>query len=400
MGEEKISSKHQDAIFTFVAQVVGREVGVMLCDFRYRGGSFGQKNALRVNAFFDFLLAKGLPLVFFIESIGVRFSEGRSVFKHGFGIIPYLKKFAARNLLITCSIGPTLGLGAPFFAAGHYRVATTQSLINLTGPEVFRLFFGQKIDFEQAFGVDHLIGENHLIQERTASLPDLLERVKYLLNPPRKQWTSVPDESVKAHIESTLDQGLELLIEKSKSVRLFVLPTPHGVIGVFYNPYNKLNLIGVDDIQKIRSGLVLFARMGLKIVSLMDSSGGDPRVEENDRNIATEVYDLCCDLIDYPNRMKGVILGRCFGGAAVLSFPPFYGGEKTLVLEGARIGVMGDEVVSTLLQGSKYAIREWESARSWEKNYQDLADIGLMDRVISIGELFTELEAFASLPDC
>ncbi|MES2856834.1 MAG: carboxyl transferase domain-containing protein, partial [Bdellovibrionota bacterium] len=95
----------------------------------------------------------------------------------------HLDRFAESGLLITVSIGRTLGLGALLFAMGHYRFAVREkSQINLTGPEVINLFFGKGFDFKTIAAAENHFEQNTLVHELVDDIPLALRRTQEIIS--------------------------------------------------------------------------------------------------------------------------------------------------------------------------------------------------------------------------
>lgn len=174
--------KEFDGLITMVGKVDGREVGLIACDFKIFGGSFGVESSDRVCAFLREMRRRNIPVLFFLETIGVRIMEGRKVFPHAFRIIKELKDFVQDNLFITAAVGSCLGLGALLFEVGDYRFGIkSKSTLNLTGPEVFKMFFGQSVDFEKIASVEKQQDISALVHENVEDKQVVMERMREIL---------------------------------------------------------------------------------------------------------------------------------------------------------------------------------------------------------------------------
>jgi acetyl-CoA carboxylase carboxyltransferase component len=121
-------------LYTLLVKNGNARYGVICNDFKLKGGSFGKQNTRRLVAFLEELDSHKLPLIFVLDSMGARITEGRQVFGYAFAVLPVLMRFARQNLLITCNAGRALGIGAIIFGAGHYRMAVRSSLSHVGRP--------------------------------------------------------------------------------------------------------------------------------------------------------------------------------------------------------------------------------------------------------------------------
>ena len=165
-----------------IGSINEQKVGYVSCDFKVYGGSFGTHNSKRLFQFIDYLTKNKIPLIFSFNTIGVRISEGRKVFPQAFRLIPALKTFAESNFLITTVNGRCLGLGCLLFGLGDYRVAySPDATLNLTGPEVFKLFFGEKVSFDAAACSVRHFNKSHIIQEIFPNKEIMHSKIKSLV---------------------------------------------------------------------------------------------------------------------------------------------------------------------------------------------------------------------------
>lgn len=385
----KISRKVFDGFITLIGNIEGLKVGLVYNDFRSFGSSAGESNSHRVCSFIEYLENLNIPLIYLSNSMGVRVQDGRNVFKNSFSIIPKIKSFTKKNLYITASLGHTLGLSAVLYSLGHYRFALEgKCKFNLTGPEVFKLFFGNNLSFEKACNEKILQEESLLVQEVVADQSQLFFSIKRLLNHDQKAIEIKEHDNLKEQMEYIDENSIEIFSQFGKSIKTKIINTKTGRKGLILNPYNRPNMITVRDIDKYIMALELFEKLRLPIFSLVDTAGGDPRVEENNKNIARKLYDLSCKIIDYPYRKQGIIIGRCFGGSSILSMPVFFGGEKSLLVKGAQIGIMSDKIIKQLLGATPLMLKTWEQNKEREtEDYKDLIEDGVLEKVIHPSEL-------------
>jgi acetyl-CoA carboxylase carboxyltransferase component len=381
---EKINRKVFDGFITFTAMIQGQVVGVCFNDFRSFGSSAGIENSHRVCAFIDYLDDRNIPLIYLANSIGVRVQDGRNVFKNSFSIITKIKNFCRSNLYISACLGHCLGLSAVLYSLAHYRFALKDKCkFNLTGPEVFRMFFGNKVTFEEVCNEAVLQRESLLVQEISDDQEELFTSIKNLFKLDQSVIPKIEAKAIEDQLTHLADYSIELFKQFGKSIEIRLINTESGRIGLIINPYKKPNMMTVRDMDKYMMALDLFERMKLPVYALVDTAGGDPRIEENNKNIAKKLYDLSCKIIDYPYRKQGIVTGRCYGGSAILSMPSFFGGEKSILVNGAHIGIMGDKIVEQLLSATPAMLETWKENKKNEKeDYSDFIESGILEKVI------------------
>lgn len=389
----KINRKCFDGFTTFIGKIHGTKVGVVYNDFRTFGSSVGVNNSHRVGAFIDEMDKCKYPIIYLCNSIGVRVQDGRRVFKNSFTLVPKIKKFVESNLYITATLGYSLGLSAILYSLGDYRFALKKkSSFNLTGPDVFKKFFGQNVSFEDVCSGEVMVKNNFLVQELVTNQDSLFTKIRSIIEIPPNQLTSSTVNELSEQIEQIQSNAVEVYNNIGKSLKTYILHTEKGPIGIFLNPYKKSNMMTVKDLSKFRFALQLFRKLKLPICSLINTAGGDPRIEENNKNIARTLYDLSSDIIDYPYKKQGIVFGNCYGGSSLLTMPPFYGGEKIIVVNSAKIGIMDSMLIRTLLKSAPPLLDIWEKNQELETDeYLDFIEDELLSKIIPPSELIHEI---------
>jgi acetyl-CoA carboxylase carboxyltransferase component len=419
-GSDRFSRNECDGLIAVIGWVGNRQVGVLMNDFRVNGGSFGAEVSKRTSSFLDIAREAGLPVIFLLNTLGVRFLEGRTVFQETFSIIPHLDRFAEKNLLITISMGRTLGLGALLFGMGQYRIAVREkSQINLTGPEVINLFFGKGFDFKSVAAAETHFEQNTLVHELVDDLSLALRRAQDLVSTLSNKIPVSPvcsknvsqsetgehidagllsDSDVK--LRSIMDQFnggyLEIFNSLSPIVRTYIAVHDRQLVGVWANPPGHIgNVINTRALQKCSAALDLFKAMKIPVVSFVDTAGADPRNLDRDKDLLTEFIAGARKIIQYPFAKMGFAVGRCFGGATVLSFPRIFGGYPSYAVEGSRIGVMHDDIITQLLSGSPRLLDQWEKTQATQTpDLNDLVEAGLIESKIAQEEIGDKLSRF------
>ena len=409
-GTKEFSRAECDGIITIRARIGDRWVGVIYNDFRVNGGSFGSQASRRVCAFVELMGALDAPIVLGLSTLGVRIMEGRTVALDAFSVIPALKKFASRSTLITITMGRCLGIGALLFPLGHYRIGvTSEGLLNLAGPEVMRMFFGSKLNFDEIASCERSFQNTQMIHELVAEKSTAMKRARQLLLLPGveahvdfPETVNIPasiakcDDRLFSLLAMLGDHPIEVFGQRSALVRAFLMRRGNRLVGVLINPPGNMNnMISAETIQKYSAALDFFKSLRIPAISLLDAPGIDPRVEQMDRGLLTHIVDVASRIIDYPYGLMGVGIGRGYGGSSVLSFPKFFGANRVVALNGAQIGIMHESIISTLFDGSPRLTEEWKRSQATET--PDLADMikaGLVDAVIDERELGRELDIF------
>lgn len=390
-----------DGLVTALVECDGRTVAIAWSDFRVRAASYGRANARRFAAFLRHLRGRpeAIPLIYVVNSAGLSLMEGRTAFSDVFALWPELRRYAEERLVFTCAAGKCLGLAPILFGLGHYRVAVAGSTqLNLTGPEVIKLFFGEGLDFADRAAAERCLENHDLLHETVKSIGDALAHFRDLLAPPSGIGTAVwpkMDARTGSLLAAVFD-GIprEVVPGWCPRVRLFVGARRGRPFGLFVNPLGRSNnMITVRTLQKYAAGLDLFRALGLPIVSLLDSPGIDPRFDETDAGLIRRILWVGGKIIDYPHGSLGVVAGRCFGGATTLALPKVFGGTRAIALRGAQFGVMHERIVDRVLRGSPRLLAQWhEVAASQRADFADLIEEGSLDAVIDPAALPGEVD--------
>ncbi len=412
-----------DGLYTFTGKVNDSAVGIIYTDFRVNGGSFGSENSQRAIHFIREMQQRNIPLVFLMNSLGARFIDGRTVFDGAFGIIPELLAFKKQNLLITASIGKTLGVSALYFSQGHYRIALREdSLLNLTGPEVHKKFFGNTNEiFEQFSSANHLQQKTTLIHELCDSTTEILIACKNILSLQQNTQTSSMnstadmsfeleqgglalcnryDEKLTDLLTRLADSTYEIFTQGSRVVRTFVGTLNNGQkVGILLNnPGHPNNMLTVTSIDRCLAAMDLFKALKLPVISVLDCPGGDPRKKESDADAIMKMIQLAHVMIEYPFKKMGIIYGRCYGGSSMFAFPKIFGGEKNIAIKGSDLGVMHRSIILELLADSKRLLQNF--LKRAEQETADLADLiacGTIDQVVDKEDVREEVLKFLEL---
>jgi acetyl-CoA carboxylase carboxyltransferase component len=388
--------KNFDGVWTVKIETAFQSYGIMWNDFKIFGGSFGVRNSTRLCGFLSQLDLERHPLFMSFNTIGVRIMEGRQVFPFAFKIIPSLISYSKNNMLITSNHGKCLGIGALLYILGHYRMALKDtSLINLTGPEVFKMFFGVGVDFDQHFNSKSMQLKTSMIHEIHQSNDEISDKFKSLIGLRAQHGIDTEMGTVsEVVLDKLFDSRMEIFSQKKCNVVAFIARKSNIDVGVVVNPLGKGNMIDTRTISKYRDALKLFKRLNLPLISIVDTPGADPRSTETENGIIGDIAELTAEIIDYPHPKIGVTAGRCYGGASVLMIPTIYGGAPSLAIKGSHMGIMGKQIIRHLLSGSQRFLEMWEAHSAYEEEMRDLLEHGLFEGEFDLDGVSQRLDNF------
>lgn len=410
-GQKPLSRKAQDGVWLFTAMLHGQKVAFFWNDFRVSGGSFGKKNVDRMLSFLIQTSKAKLPLIVGVNSMGVKISEGRTLFDRAFSLIPALESYKQSAKVYTVATGNCFGLGAILFGLGHYRYAIREDAkINLTGPEVFSLFFGKAIEFDELASVDNQNKRTGLVSEVVSGLDEALDKTYQLVAFEQDREHRLLPESYRSNAELGLPQTVATP-ESHKAAYLFVASFCDGFmrlfrtfddkllvflarignkrLGILINPPgNTDNMIGERTLELYKEALLYFRALEVPVLSVLDTPGADPRVQANNYRILEKMIEVARLIYNYPFNKMGIGYGRCFGGACLLAIPKIFGGKAAYTIKGTELGIMHPDIITQLLSGSKRLLNEWQQNQALQtEDLSDMVKEGSVDKVITIDQL-------------
>ncbi len=406
-----LQRKNQNGIWLFTGTLFGQKVAVCWNDFRISGGSFGKENVDRMLAFLSQTKQQRLPLILGVNSMGVKISQGRTLFDKAFSLIPAIESYRQSARVFAISAGNCFGLGAILFGLADYRLAIRETAkINLTGPEVFSLFFGKAIDFDELTCADNQNKKTSLISEIVLDLNGALNKIANLILFERGKTDSVVPELYRSNCDLGLPQTVASP-ESHKSAYDFLTTSCDGFIrlfrtmddkllvfaahingrrfGVVINPPgNSDNMIGERTLELYKQALTYFRSLEIPLLSVLDTPGADPRVTVNNYRILERIIEVGRLIYDYPYKKMGIGYGRCFGGACILAIPRIFGGSAAYTIQGTELGIMHPDIITQLLSGSGRLLSEWkENEERQTADLKDMINEGSVDGVISVNQV-------------
>lgn len=410
---KKISRVQLDGLWLIKGQINQQPVAVIWSDFRVKGGSFGKYACEALQAFLQCNEIANLPLIIGVNSLGFRFMEGRTIFNSVFGIIPAISQHKKNNLVLTACFGQCLGLGALVFGLGHYRIASEQdTTVNLAGPEVFKMFFGDKNAFDDVAGTRRQYIKTDLIHEIADDLTEVKTRLKavfsasqlknhsfhFALKQPAGHKvskitpSSVGESNLLELLSHASDEHFELFSGYSERLKAYILQIDGQFVGLLANPLKNVNnMFTSRTLTLYLEAIKLFKFLNLPLVTMLDTPGIDPRMDGNNQRTIDKVLSVTEEILNYSNKTIGIVTGRGYGGANTLAIPKVYGSEAAYILDqDTEMNVMHESIIRKLLTGSPRLLDQWQTANQQQcAQFTDLIGSGNIDRVINKTELKT-----------
>lgn len=131
-----------------------------------------------------------------------------------------------------------------------------------------------------------------------------------------------------------------------------------------------------EGFRKARRAMLLAAKFGLPVVTLLDTAGAYPGLEDEERGQAWAIAECLATLSDLPVPVVVVGIGEGgSGGALAIGF-----GDRLIMLENAYYSVISPEMCAMILY--KDTARAAESASALALTADDLVRLGIADEIV------------------
>ena len=374
----------EDAVLTARARLDGREVAVWAQDPTVRGGTMGLAGSRRVAALIDAAADDVVPVLSLLDGGGARVQEGADALA-GTGLVLAAETRARGR---TIQVGLVLGAAA---GGAAYAPALTDVLVMvegaarvlLTGPAVVASVTGERVDAESLGGAAlhaHRTGTAHLTVPDERSAWEAARRVlgyAPLPTAPPPAAAPVPGRTLPMRVGGAgalpvpTDAGTGAVLPEDPSspydVRevlarltdrgdlLELRPdwagsavtglarvggVPVGVVAT--QPTVLAGALTAEAAQKIEEHLALCGRLGLPVLTLVDTPGFLPGAESEASGVVRHGARLVEAYARAGARARLVTLltRRAYGGAYVALGSTPLSGALSLAWPSARIGVM------------------------------------------------------------
>lgn len=366
-----------EAVLTGRGLIHGRPVAVVVNEFGFLAGSIGCAGARRITEAVQRATAEGLPLLASTASGGTRMQEGTPAFVGMIAICRALMAHRAAHLpyLVHLRHPTTGGVYASWGSLGQLTVAEPGALIAFLGPKVFEALRGapfpagvQTAENLTAKGVIDAVVP-------TAQLPAVVDRALSVLvdpaDPPRLEprRSERTDRSAWAAIEQTrrTDRaGVRELLRYGAEATQLLCGTDEGqrdetmlvamtrldgrpciVVGQDRSRQTAATPLGPAALRQARRAMRLAEELGLPLLSVIDTPGGELSVRAEEGAIAGEIARCVATLTTLTVPTVSVILGEGCGGAALALLPA----RHVIVAENAWLAPLPPEGASAILFG-------------------------------------------------
>ena len=368
-----------EGVVTGFGQIDGRTVHVYAQDFTVMGGTLSEGHSRKICHVMDMAVRRGSPVIGLIDSGGARIQQGvralggyAELFRRNAlysGVIPQ----------ISVMLGPCAG-GAAYSPAitDVIIMVEEQSYMFITGPAVIRAVTGEEIDAQSLGGVDvHMTmsGTAHLATPSEQQALALCRRVLGYLpannieNPPYVEPSDDPqrmDEALNSivpldpslpysmHevIDHLVDRGSFLEVQERWALNAIVGLARiggHSVGVVAQEPSVMAGVIDIDAADKIARFVRMCDCFNMPLVTLIDSPGFLPGVDQEHRGIIRHGAKVLYAFSEASVPKISIITRKAYGGAYVVLSSKFLGTDVSYAWPSAEIAVMGAEGAVNIL---------------------------------------------------
>jgi len=413
LQETRRKTGETDAIVTGTARIGGVEVVVAVLDFGFLGGSMGVVVGEKISRAAERAARRRRPLVTIVASGGARMQEGMLSLLQMAKTAAAIKRLHDRGVpYVSVLTNPTTGgVFASFANLGDVMLAEPEALIGFAGPRVAEQAIGRKLPpgtHTAEFLLQH--GMIDAIVPRQ-DLPATLGQVLGMLT------AKVPEAAVMPLPSAPAADRLPAwnVVQEARDPRR---PTSHDYIHRLVTPFFELHgdrttgddpaviagigLLGDAPIavialerghtgdpvdrhegrarpegyRKARRVMSMAARLGLPVVSLIDTPGAYPGPESEEGGLAGELAACMALMSDLPTPTLAAVIGEGgSGGALALAVA-----DRVVMLDRAIYSVIAPEGASTIL--FRTADRAPELSERLKLTAGELRDLGLIDVIV------------------
>lgn len=371
--------------------------------FDVLGGSMGAAHGERVVRAYRRAVAERLPMVLFTSSGGARMQEGMVALIQMARTAGAARRHAAAGLLsVAVHRHPTTGgVFASYGSLADVRAAHRGATIGFAGPRVVELATGQSVPStshtaESAFAaglIDALItsdDESDWIEGalglRAASPPSPFFGALPAHSAgkaPKNAWDEVQlaradDRPTGTDVAWMLcDSWVEL--RGTDPVVRAALATVHGerAVVIAHDRRAGAGRPGPEGFRLARRAIALADRLGLPLLTFIDTPGAEPGPAAEADGIAGEIAETFAAMDGLRSQSVAVCVGEGGSGGALA----FGHADRLLMLEHSIFSVIGPEGASAILE--RTVDRAPQVAERLKLTSADLSALGIVDAVVA-----------------
>jgi acyl-CoA carboxylase subunit beta len=336
-----------ESVQTGEGRISGRRVAVVVCEFRFLGGSIGVAAAERITAAVQRATAERLPLLASPSSGGTRMQEGTVAFLQMVKIAAAVRLHKRAHLpyLVYLRNPTTGGVFASWGSLGHITVAEPGAMVGFLGPRVYEQLYGEP--FPKGIQTAENL-QRHGVIDGVVPLSELRRMVDRALTviadvpdplPPRDAAEPIPDvpawDSVTASRRPDRP-GVGFLLRHGATDRVLLSGTGQGEAATTLLALARFSgepavvlgqqrvtggLVGPASLREARRGMALAAELRLPLVLVIDTAGPALSAEAEQGGLAGQIAQCVAELVTLETPTVSVLMGQGSGGPALAMVP-------------------------------------------------------------------------------
>ena len=378
------------------------EVELAAFDFRFLGGSMGEVAGERLARSMERAAQRNVPFVLRTSTGGARMQEGmRSLVQMPKVVSARVALGRARQPFVAVLSHPTTGgVLASIAALADITVAEAAATIGFAGPRVAQRFTGEALpegshtaNSAYASGlVDELVSTSD-VRAYVASVLNVLCRDDFTPieaggpkqdEGPRDAWELVEAVRHPTHprgpelIEGACDASVTLRGDRAGRDDPAVVTALGRIAGrrVMTIALDRDHHPGPHAYRKARRCIEIAGRLGVPVLTVIDTRGADPSAASENGGIAWQIAKLFESVLTVQVPVISIVTGEGGSGGALA----FACGDVLLAFRRSIFSVIGPEGAAEILW--RDANRAPEAARALKLTADQLAELGIADRVI------------------
>ncbi len=401
-----------EAAVTGACRVGGKATVLVVMDFDFMGGTMGSVVGEKVALAFELAIKEKLPIVVAATGGGARMQEGM------LSLMQMAKTAAAVQRLhraglpyISILTDPTTGgILASFASLGDVILAEPGALVGFAGPRVVRQTTGQEdtVSHTSEFLFQHgmvdvvvdrarlhallgvllrlldpqfrlVMGQKGAVYPSThnaaESAWDMVQLARHQRRPTTLDYISrMMSNFVELHGDRLYgdDSGMVCGLADLSGQPVVVVGHERG----HGEPLRNDGKVRPEGYRKAQRAMGLAAKLGLPLITFIDTPGADPGLESEGRGIAMALATTLALMSALPVPILAVVIGEGgSGGALALGLA-----DRILMLEHAIYSVISPEGAAAILY--RDAGRAEEVAPALKLTAQDCLSLGVVDLIV------------------
>lgn len=413
--KRRLGESSSEAILTGRARVAGQEIGLIVSDFRFMGGSIGVVAGEKLVDAFERALLASIPVVSYIASGGIRMQEGP------FGVLQMVKSSVAAMHLRRAGLAHITFLGNPTIGGalvswgslGTFTFAVPGALIGFAGPRVVEVLSGKALP-------PHVqVAENLLrrgLIDDLVSPPEIRDRVIYVLSvlqdrvhpaekPDYRSAEAIPEpgrrqpvdpwRSVQWSRDSLRPDSWDVLVacgseltfldgsrsERSSNGFIAAVGRICGVSAVFLG-HDRRNspsgaVVSPLGLRTAQRAIQVARELKLPLVTVIDTPGAQLSRSAEEGGISFHISETMVRMATLDSPTLSVILGEGGGGAALSLLPA----DRILAADNSWLAPIAPEGGSAILWGTP----DFAAVLTRHQGItaRELERFGIVDRVVA-----------------